>query len=60
VTPDVGPSLELREPVQGAMSSRGHHHAWRANFLLIVTMTLGPNAAQQLKHEFNQWGLPTP
>jgi len=59
VTPDYGPSRELREPVQGRGSSRGHHHAWRANFVLIVRMTLGRQAALRLRHEFNQWGLPT-
>ena len=59
VTPDQGPNRELREPAQGRDSSRGHHHAWRANFVLIVRMTLGRQAAQRLRHEFNQWGLPT-
>ena len=59
VTPDYGPSRELREPVQGSGSSRGHHHAWRANFVLIVRMTLGRQAAHRLRHELNQWGLPT-
>ncbi|HET7660840.1 MAG TPA: hypothetical protein VFK66_10675 [Oryzihumus sp.] len=59
VTPDYGPGRELREPVQGRGSSRGHHHAWRVNFVLIVRMTLGRKSALRLRHEFNQWGLPT-
>ena len=59
VTPDYGPGNELREPVRGRGSSRGHHHAWRANFVLIVRKTLGSQAALRLRHEFDQWGLPT-
>jgi hypothetical protein len=59
VTPDYGPGRELREPAQGPASSRGHHHAWRANFVLIVRMTLGNQAALRLRSEFGQWGLPT-
>lgn len=59
VTPDYGPGKELREPVRGRASSRGHHHAWRANFVLIVRKTLGKQAALRLRHEFDQWGLPT-
>ena len=59
VTPDYGPGRELREPAHGGGSSRGHHHAWRANFVLIVRMTLGKQAAQRLRREFDQWGLPT-
>ena len=59
VTPDHGPGRELREPARGVGSSRGHHHAWRANFVLIVRQTLGRRAAASLRHEFNQWGLPT-
>jgi hypothetical protein len=59
VTPDYGPGKELREPGHGRDSSKGHHHAWRANFVLIVRMTLGKQAALRLRYEFNQWGLPT-
>ena len=59
VTPDCGPGKELREPARGRDSSKGHHHAWRVNFVLIVRKTLGKQAALLLRHEFNQWGLPT-
>ena len=59
VTPDYGPGKELREPARGKDSSKGHHHAWRVNFVLIVRKTLGKQAALLLRHEFNQWGLPT-
>ena len=59
VTPDYGPSKELREPARGRNSSKGHHHAWRVNFILIVRKTLGKHAALLLRYEFNQWGLPT-
>jgi hypothetical protein len=59
VTPDYGPGKELREPARGRDSSKGHHHAWRVNFVLIVRNTLGKQAALLLRHEFNQWGLPT-
>jgi len=59
VTPDYGPGHELREPGRGRGSSKGHHHAWRANFILIVRKTLGKQAALRLRHEFDQWGLPT-
>ena len=59
VTPDYGPGKERREPAHGRDSSKGHHHAWRVNFLLIVRKTLGKQAAMLLRHEFNQWGLPT-
>jgi hypothetical protein len=59
VTRDYGPGNELREPARGRGSSRGHHHAWRANFILIVGKTLGKQAAVRLRHEFGQWGLPT-
>jgi hypothetical protein len=59
VTPDYGPGEERREPALGRDSSKGHHHAWRVNFLLIVRKTLGKQAALLLRHEFNQWGLPT-
>ena len=59
VTPDYGPSWELREPARGRDSSKGHHHAWRVNFVLIVRKTLGKQAALLLRHEFNYWGLPT-
>jgi hypothetical protein len=59
VTPDRGPDNQLREPARGRESSRGHHHAWRVNFVLIVRKTLGNQAAQRLRSEFAQWGLPT-
>ena len=59
VTPDYGPGKELREPVRGRDSSKGHHHAWRVNFVLIVRKTLGKQAALRLRYEFGQWGLPT-
>lgn len=59
VSPDYGLGKELREPRLGRGSSKGHHHAWRANFVLIVRMVLGKPAALRLRHEFNQWGLPT-
>jgi hypothetical protein len=49
VTSDYGPGNELREPVRGRGSSRGHHHAWRANFILIVRKTLGKQAALRLR-----------
>jgi len=59
VTPDYGPDRERREPVRGRDSRKGHHHAWRVNFVLIVRKTLGKQAALLLRYEFNQWGLPT-
>jgi len=59
VTSDYGPGKELREPVRGRDSSKGHHHAWRVNFVLIVRKTLGKQAALRLRYEFGQWGLPT-
>ena len=59
VSPDYGPGMELREPRLGPDSSKGHHHAWRANFVLIVRKVLGKQAAARLRSEFNQWGLPT-
>ena len=59
VTPDCGPDNELREPARGRDSSKGHHHAWRVNFVLIVRKTLGKQAALRLRYEFGQWGLPT-
>jgi hypothetical protein len=59
VTPDCDQGRELREPARGIGSTRGHHHAWRANFILIVKMSLGKQAAMRLRHEFAQWGLPT-
>jgi len=59
VTPDYGPGRELREPERGIGSSKGHHHAWRANFVLIVRKMLGKRAALRLRYEFNQWGLST-
>jgi hypothetical protein len=59
VSPDCGADGELREPRLGAGSSKGHHHAWRANFVLITRKTLGKQAAGRLRYEFNQWGLAT-
>lgn len=59
VTPDYGPGKELREPGHGRDSSKGHHHAWRVNFVLIVRKMLGKQAALRLRYEFNQWGLST-
>jgi hypothetical protein len=59
VTNDHAVGGERREPGQGRGSSRGHHHAWRANFVLIVRMTLGRQAATRLRHEFDAWGLST-
>jgi hypothetical protein len=59
VTPDYGPGKQLREPAHGRDSSKGHHHAWRVNFVLIVRKTLGKQAALRLRYEFDQWGLPT-
>ena len=59
VSTDYGPGGELREPILGRNSSKGHHHAWRVNFVLIVRKTLGKQAAVRLRYEFNQWGLST-
>jgi hypothetical protein len=59
VTSDYGPGGERREPGLGRHSSKGHHHAWRVNFILIVRKTLGSQPATRLRHEFSQWGLPT-
>lgn len=59
VTPDLGPDNEPREPRLGAGSSKGHHHAWRVNFVLIVRQTLGRQAARRLRSEFDNWGLST-
>jgi hypothetical protein len=59
VTSDRGLGGELREPVQRRGSSKGHHHAWRANFVFIVRQTLGKQATVRLRREFNAWGLPT-
>jgi putative metallohydrolase (TIGR04338 family) len=59
VSHDYGPGKELREPRLGRDSSKGHHHAWRANFVLIARNVLGKQAALRLRYEFNQWGLPT-
>ena len=59
VSPDYGPDRELREPRLGPASSKGHHHAWRVNFILITRKTLGKRAALRLRYEFNQWGLAT-
>jgi putative metallohydrolase (TIGR04338 family) len=58
VTPDHGPDDERREPA-GGRGSKGHHHAWRANFVFIVGEMLGADAARRLRDEFNHWGLPT-
>ena len=41
VSSDYGRGKELREPRLGKDSSKGHHHAWRANFILIVRMISG-------------------
>jgi hypothetical protein len=59
VSPDYGPGKELREPRLGRDSSKGHHHAWRVNFVLIVRKVLGKQEALRLRYEFNQWGLST-
>lgn len=59
VTAEAGPGDDLREPSAGRESSKGHHHAWRANFVFIVSKTLGRQAASRLRREFDQWGLPT-
>ena len=59
VSADYGPAKELREPRLGRDSSKGHHHAWRVNFVLIVRKVLGRQAAQRLRYEFNKWGLIT-
>lgn len=59
VSSDYRANGELREPPLGRASSKGHHHAWRTNFVLIVRMTLGRPAAGRLRREFNQWGLST-
>jgi hypothetical protein len=59
VSPDYGAGKELREPRLGRDSSKGHHHAWRVNFVLIVRKVLGKQAALRLRYEFNQWGLST-
>jgi len=59
VSPDYGQGSELREPRLGRDSSKGHHHAWRVNFILIIRNMLGKQAAVRLRHEFNEWGLAT-
>ncbi|HEV7203393.1 MAG TPA: hypothetical protein VGN18_02220 [Jatrophihabitans sp.] len=59
VTADVDVDGADREVVSGPGTSRGHHHAWRANFVFLVRMTLGNRAASRLRTEFTQWGLPT-
>ncbi len=59
VSPDYGPDREPREPRFGRDSSKGHHHAWRVNFILIVRKVLGKQAARRLRYEFDQWGLAT-
>ena len=57
VTAERGPDGVVREPRAGAESSQGHHHAWRANFVLIVQMMMGGQAASRLRIEFREWGL---
>jgi hypothetical protein len=59
VSADYGSGKELREPRLGRDSSKGHHHAWRFNFVLIVRKVLGKQAALRLRYEFDQWGLST-
>jgi hypothetical protein len=59
VSPDHGQGSEPREPRLGRDSSKGHHHAWRVNFILIVRKTLGNQAGVRLRSEFNAWGLST-
>lgn len=59
VTADLGPGWVPREPDQSEASTRGHHHAWRANLVFIVHMMLGKPAARRLRQEFNEWQLPT-
>jgi hypothetical protein len=59
VSHDYGPGKELREPRLGKDSSKGHYHAWRVNFVLIIRKTLGKQAARRLRYEFSQWGLST-
>ncbi len=59
VSHDYGPGEELREPRLGQDSSKGHYHAWRVNFVLIIRKTLGKQAARRLRYEFSQWGLST-
>ena len=56
VSPDCGADGSPREPRLGMGSSKGHHHAWRVNFVLITRKTLGKQAALRLRSEFNQWG----
>ncbi len=58
VSCDHEPDGSLREPKLGRRSSKGHHHAWRANFVFIVRMVLGRPAASRLRAEFRYWGLP--
>ncbi|WP_027341376.1 hypothetical protein [Hamadaea tsunoensis] len=59
VSSDYADDGVLREPKLGRASSKGHHEAWRVNFVFIVRMVLGGQAAARLRREFNQWGLPT-
>lgn len=59
VSPDYGQNSQLREPRTGRNSSKGHHHAWRVNFILIAGKMLGRPAAVRLRYEFNEWGLST-
>jgi hypothetical protein len=58
VTPDYGPDRERREPVRGSDSSKGHHHAWRVNFVLIVRKTLGKHAALLMRHDSTSGDYP--
>jgi hypothetical protein len=59
VTRDAGLDGSPREPRVGRASSKGHHYAWRVNFVFLVAMVIGRPAAARLRQEFNQWGLPT-
>jgi hypothetical protein len=43
----------------GKRSSKGHHHAWRANLVFIVQNMFSTELANQLRREFSLWGLPT-
>jgi hypothetical protein len=59
VSSDRGADGLRRESDLGRYSSKGHHHAWRANFVFMVRMVVGSQSAARLRSEFNQWGLPT-
>jgi hypothetical protein len=58
VTSDYGPDGERREPERGRRSSKGHHHAWRANFVFIVQNMFSTELVNQLRREFSLWGPP--